>query len=546
MPGLTDARLHPSQDRLQADLEALSTYRDPDLPGWTRRAFSPEHLAARRWLRERMEQASLATSIDAAGNLIGRREGRRDLDPIMIGSHIDTIAGGERFDGSVGVLAGVEIARCLQETGQMLEHPLEVVNFVAQEALTSGVEGVGARSLNYWTNPSDLSRHGTGNLTVAECIALAGGRPNEHREAVRALASVTAYLELHVEQGSVLTSEAMSVGIVTQLPRFSRLRATLSRRDDDSATTSVDIHDRIVAALSEIAASVRRLEIDSDCESTVARLLVDPNGPDVVMGRVELWVEILNAGERGFERTWAFERQLEDAAGRHDLKSTIASTAIAPGIRLSESVQGIFEQTIRDLGLPVRRLPSTTTHAASWFGDIGPSGMLFIPSREGISHTPNEWTDAADCMVGIAVLGDAVLRIDERVAAGERFWRGREWRVLDHDRNWLGTLMVVGADQPWWFCNFEAEPAFDAVRHRFEESIRLLGSNSTVPGDTPWAGIERAYQPIWSLGLRLEATHSEEYYERPMLQIRGRRARLRGLATNWREVRQARAESTGG
>jgi beta-ureidopropionase / N-carbamoyl-L-amino-acid hydrolase len=536
------ARLQPRLDRLMADVETLSTFRDPNQPGWTRRACSPEYLAARLWLRERMEHAGLSTSIDAAGNLIGSRPGRRDLDPIIIGSHIDTVRGAGRFDGVVGIVAALEIARCLQETGTVLEHPLEVIDFFAQEPLDSGVDAVGARSLSYWWVKEQLYGPGVGGMTLAKSIERAGGRTRNPHEMTREQGSVTAYLELHVEQGPILASEGLSVGIVTSLPYATRMRAELKRRAFLNIWPTFGAPDTIDRAIAELAESLQRIEKAGTSTSTVARMIVNPNGADSRSNGVEMWFELQDEDGFHYERDQKFRRRFESVARQNGLNGSIESVGFDMHVPVSDEVQAIFEETLLDLNLPVLRLPSPATHAGNSLYAHGPVGMLFIPSYDGVTHCPEERTDPADIHIGTTVLGESLLRIDERVASGERLQRASEWIMLDRERNYLGTLVFVGADQPWFFCKFEPLPAFEDVRHRFEESIRLIEAPSPkeprpVEGqaNSPWDRIAAVYAPIWELGLRVESTANDEFYTQPMLQIRGRRARLRGLPDNWRE-----------
>src|SRR5918998_2973309 len=176
----TSGRITPREDRLTADWETLSTFRDPSQPGWTRRPFTPEYVAAREWLRGRMEDAGLRTELDAAANLIGRRPGRRsDLPPIVLGSHIDTVAGGGRFDGMIGVLAAVEVARCLGEAGIELEHDLEVIDFLAEEPTDFGISTVGSRAIAGALDAAMLARVDGQGRTLAEAIRSVGGSPEE-------------------------------------------------------------------------------------------------------------------------------------------------------------------------------------------------------------------------------------------------------------------------------------------------------------------------------------------------------------------------------
>src|SRR5712692_6727766 len=208
-------RLAPQRDRLVADFERLAEFRDPTLPGWTRRSFTPLYVAARAWLAERMRAAGLAVEVDAAGNLVGRWGGTEELPPLMTGSHTDTVVGGGRFDGILGVLGAIEVVRCLQETGTRLRHPLEVVDFLAEEPTEFGLSTIGSRGLVGNLSASMLAQTDETGRTLREAIAAVGGRPERLDRGLRAAGSVAAFVELHIEQGPILEREGLTVGVVT-------------------------------------------------------------------------------------------------------------------------------------------------------------------------------------------------------------------------------------------------------------------------------------------------------------------------------------------
>jgi len=167
----------PRLDRFLADWTALSAFTDATQPGWTRRAFTPPYLQARAWLAERMADAGLQAGIDAGGNLVGRRPGQVPAArPLVLGSHTDTVAGGGRFDGILGVLAAVEVARALREAGAGLRHPLEVIDFLGEEPNDFGLSMVGSRALAGTLDPAGLQRQDLTGRSLADAIRSAGVR----------------------------------------------------------------------------------------------------------------------------------------------------------------------------------------------------------------------------------------------------------------------------------------------------------------------------------------------------------------------------------
>ncbi|HEX9371073.1 MAG TPA: M20/M25/M40 family metallo-hydrolase, partial [Roseiflexaceae bacterium] len=200
--------------RLLRDLDTLATFVEPGMAGWTRRAFSPAFVAGRTWLAEQMRAAGLAVSTDAAGNLAGRRAGSADLPALMIGSHTDTVPGAGRFDGMLGVLAGVEIARALQDSGASLRHPLEVVDCLAEEPTQFGVCCIGSMALAGRLDPRAAELRAGDGRTLADALSAVGGRPGALGAAARPPGSIAAYLELHIEQGRALEAAGAPIGAV--------------------------------------------------------------------------------------------------------------------------------------------------------------------------------------------------------------------------------------------------------------------------------------------------------------------------------------------
>ena len=262
----------PNLDRLQSDWERLSSFRAEGLPGWTRRPFTPAYRAARAWLADRMAAAGLTPEIDAAGNLIGRRAGRGrppvarapggpagELQPIMVGSHTDTVTGGGRFDGSIGVLGAIEIVRCLEEAQRELAHPLEVVDFLAEEPTDFGISTVGSRGLVGALGAEALGRRDPQGQTLAEAIASVGGRPELIAAAARRPGSVALYLELHIEQGPVLETEGLRLGVVTGLTGIARCRMLIEGRADHAGTTPMAARRDALAAAAEIVLALEAL-----------------------------------------------------------------------------------------------------------------------------------------------------------------------------------------------------------------------------------------------------------------------------------------------
>src|SRR5882672_1014840 len=211
-------------DRLQADLDALAEFREPDPGPWTRRVFSDAYLRSREWLAGRMREAGLKVSRDAAGNLIGVLPGASPA--LVTGSHTDTVADGGRFDGPLGVLAAIEVARCVRDGGLALRHELRAVDFLGEEPNEFGVSCVGSRAVAGNLSGEHLALRDASGRTLADAIATAGGDPARIRQAAWAMGDVRAFVELHIEQGPVLEGAGIPIGIVSGIAGIERLQLT--------------------------------------------------------------------------------------------------------------------------------------------------------------------------------------------------------------------------------------------------------------------------------------------------------------------------------
>jgi beta-ureidopropionase / N-carbamoyl-L-amino-acid hydrolase len=412
------AAAEPRLSRFRQDWTALSGFTDPAQPGWTRRAFSGPYRQARAWLQERMEEAGLRAGLDAAANLVGRSPGRQaGLRPVIIGSHTDTVAGGGRFDGVVGVLAGIEVARALRDAGLLLRHPLEVIDFLAEEPNDFGLSMVGSRAIAGTLDDAALARQDRDGQSLAEAIAAAGGRPAEIRGACRDAGSVAVYLELHIEQGPALERAGRPVGVVTAITGVTRYRVRLQGRADHAGGTPVASRLDALAGAAEVVLAMEQLWLDGAGVGTVGRLDVSPNAINVVPASATMWTDMRSVDSQVLDsRPAAFAAQVRQIAARRGLGAEVDLLSREPPVRTDPEVTAALAEVVSQLGLPCLQLPSYAGHDANQMAKIAPAGMLFVPSRAGRSHCPEEWTEPADIAAGLRALIAAVLRLDETAA----------------------------------------------------------------------------------------------------------------------------------
>lgn len=409
-------RIQP--DRLWGHIEALSRLTDPDRP-WTRRSFTPRFLEGRDYVARAFRDAGLETSLDAGGNLIGRRAGTDpDAKPILIGSHTDTVPSGGRYDGILGVMAALEAAQSLQEAGEALRHPLEVCDFLAEEPSEFGLSCVGSRALAGVLSPQMLAMTRPDGMTLREGIRFVGGDPDALASLARGPNSIAAYVEVHIEQGRILENEHIALGVVTDIVGIARWRVTVSGQADHAGATPMPLRrDALVGAAALITRAYDMASAHArDAQPLVAtfgQIAITPNAANAVPGEAVLTLEARCGDEA---RMSGFcEALLKASAGdlaalsvtaRAEKISHAAPTPCAPSIRAAIREAGAA------LSLSTRELPSGAGHDGVWISRLGPVGMIFTPCREGRSHAPEESMTKQEAADGARALAETVRRLD--------------------------------------------------------------------------------------------------------------------------------------
>ncbi|HYG42645.1 MAG TPA: Zn-dependent hydrolase [Bordetella sp.] len=406
-------------DRLWRRVMDLAAFTRADAP-WTRRAFGAEFKAARAWLEQAYRAAGLDTHVDAAGNLVGRRPGRRPgLPPLATGSHCDTVAEGGRFDGIAGVLAGLEIAHCMQEDGHVLEHPFEVIDFLSEEPSDYGVSCVGSRAMAGQLGPQHLAQAEPGGETLAQAIDRIGGSSAALASADRRSRPNAAFIELHIEQGPVLEHHGLPIGVVSHIVGIRRVALTVHGRPDHAGTTPMDIRrDALVGAAELIIGARRQAEAYQGqpryVVATIGHMAITPNAANAVPGSARMTLEVRSddpAVLRDFPEKLLAACQPRLRALQ--LGADLADLTEAAPTACSADVMRQIEQAAADLGLASKVLPSGAGHDAAYMAALGPMGMIFVPCRDGRSHCPEEWLEPDQLAHGAQVLYRTLCRLDQ-------------------------------------------------------------------------------------------------------------------------------------
>lgn len=401
-------------ERLWERLMQLGTIGRQAEGGVTRLSFSPEERAAKDLVTRFMQEAGLAVREDEIGNLIGRKEGKNPAAPVvLVGSHIDSVPNGGDFDGPLGVLAGVEILQAMNERGVETEHPIEVIAFTDEEGTRFGYGMLGSRALGGRLQIEELEAQDEEGLSIAEAMRQNGLDPAQIGRAMREPGSVKAYVELHIEQGKVLESRGLSVGVVNGIAGPIWVKFTLEGEAGHAGTTPMTMRRDPLAAASEIMLVIEREAARTNSTvGTVGKLQVFPGGANVIPGRVEFTLDLRDVDEA--VRTRVEEnilREAKEICQRRGVKLLVEDLQRMAPVICSQEVQQAALAACEAEELETMILPSGAGHDGMQLVDFCPVGMIFARSRDGISHNPAEYTSKEDCAKSAAVLYRTVLAL---------------------------------------------------------------------------------------------------------------------------------------
>lgn len=400
-------------ERMQQRIDELAAAAVDEAGGVSRLAYSEQDIAGREYIMELMRGLGLDVRIDAAGNIFGTREGTESggLPPILFGSHIDSVPNGGRFDGPAGVISALEVIELLDATETATRHPLEVVVFAAEEA---GL--LGAKAFAGILDSNALDETVQAGMTVAEGMARIGGQPDALAEAQVEPGDYRAYIELHIEQGAILYDGGIDIGVVQGIVGIDWWDAVIDGVANHGGTTPMDKRfdalvtaSRFVLAVERIASGMPGRQV-----ATVGRVRAFPGAPNVVPGRVEATLEIRDLdNDRILE---VFERIRAEAHGLAEADGTEITFRKSPihevAAETDPALRDIIEAAAEARGYTSLRMPSGAGHDAQAVAHVVPIGMMFVPSRDGVSHAPAEFTSRQHLARGAEVLLDSVLAID--------------------------------------------------------------------------------------------------------------------------------------
>ena len=406
------AQLRVNGQRIMEHILALAEFGKNPQGGVSRVAYSDADKQGREYVLGLMKAARLDATIDAAGNLIGRRAGSENsLKPLLIGSHIDTVPEGGNYDGVVGSMGAIEVAQTLAEKNVTLRHPLEVVIFQNEEG---GL--IGSRALDGELAEKELDLVSRSGKTIREGIKFIGGDPAKLNEVKRKKGDIAAYLELHIEQGNTLDTEKINIGVVEGIVGINWWDVTIEGFANHAGTTAMNNRQDALLAAAKFIEAVNRIvtSVPGRQVGTVGRINALPGAPNVIPGKVVVSLELrdLDAGKIKmlYDKIHAEAQQIAAASKtKFDFKEINVNIPAPTDMR----IRTLISDAARELGLSTKLLPSGAGHDAQDMAQLGPVGMIFVPSVGGISHSPREFSHPADIENGANVLLHTLLKLDK-------------------------------------------------------------------------------------------------------------------------------------
>ncbi len=406
-----------NSQRLNDSLATLGRIGEtPD--GMMRLAFSLADVEARRYVTGLMTAAGLSVRLDTAANIIARREGSEpSLPAIALGSHTDTVPNGGKYDGALGVLGAIECLQTLEDLSIITRHPVEILDFTNEEGTRYSRWLYGSRAMAGLHEADDLTAVDAEGVPVGDRLRDVGGDIQRIAQAQRRSEEFAAYLELHIEQGPVLQSTGVPIGTVTAITGRVALEVTLRGFANHAGTTPMSARRDALLAASRVVQAVNSIATDEEvCRvGTVGIVRVSPGADNVIPGRAELAVEFRDESMGRLDDAERRLRQIcQEISTASNVEIDVAQLGVTDSSPMSAGIQEIVAKAAQDHGFETSSLPSGAGHDAQSMAVLCQAGMIFVPSVDGISHSPNEYSTPEACANGADVLLQTLLTIDRQ------------------------------------------------------------------------------------------------------------------------------------
>ncbi len=375
-------------------------------------AFTKGDMEGRAWFMEQMKKIGLELTIDVAGNIIGKRKGKNNsLKPIGFGSHIDMVPDGGNYDGTLGSLSALEVIEVLNENKVVTDHPLEVIIFANEEGGT-----IGSKAIAGLLTDEMLKKKSQSGLTMAEGIKAIGGNPDIIQSCIRKKGDLHAWLELHIEQGGILESENIQIGVVEGIVGMMDWDVTVEGFANHAGATPMNIRKDALVAASKFVIAVNEVikSVPGKQVGTVGKISSFPGASNVIPGKVLMSLEIRDLSMEKVEMLFVeVQKRADEIASASKTKISYDLQFITGPALSNKLLQEKVQASAKELGFTTKFMPSGALHDSQNMALIAPMAMIFVPSVGGISHSPKEFTKAEDLTNGANVLLQTILKVDK-------------------------------------------------------------------------------------------------------------------------------------
>lgn len=402
-----------NKNRLFERIESLALFSEKT-KGVTRLPFTDESKAALDSLDKWMKEAGMTVRYDAMCNIIGHYPGEDESQPvIMIGSHVDTIIEGGKYDGALGILAGIEVIQTLNENNISLAVPVEVVGFCDEEGVRFGTTLLGSRAIAGTLPESVFDIEDINGISMKNALSSFGGDPDNYKDAKYDKGKIGSYLEIHIEQGPVLEELGKSCGIVTGIAGQSRYLFEINGYAGHAGTVPINMRQDALCAASELILSIERLAKQFDpLVATVGQLKVSPGASNVIPGSVlgSLDVRDLNSDNKNayLDKLFSIAKEI---AKKRDIKIDFESILEIPVTTFSDRIIELMRKVTLSEGEEPIFLQSGAGHDGMAISEIADIGMIFVRCKDGLSHHPDEYCSSKDMAAGAQLLLDVLLEM---------------------------------------------------------------------------------------------------------------------------------------
>lgn len=407
-----------STERLEQRIEALAQIGKTKEGGVTRIALTKEYRQGLDLITEWMQEAGMTVRLDQAGNLIGRKEGTSSgLKAVAIGSHVDSVGNGGKYDGTVGVIAGIEVVQHLKEEGISNKRPIEVIAFCEEEGSRFQSGGVfGSRAMVGKLTNEDLEVTDSNGDSRYEVLKSFNLDPDNIDKAIRTKEELELYLEMHIEQGPILIKENSPVGIVTAITGLSLTEIIFEGEANHVGATPMDLRYDALLGASETAIAVEEIinSFGGDAVGTVATMDVEPSQVNIIPGKVSIVIDIRDTDlEKREAILLALEKRVKEICRHRKLKYTITSKLRANPAKAASHILETMREKSEKLSIKTFEMPSGGGHDAQLMAEITDMGMIFVRSENG-SHNPKEFAKAEDMKLGADLLASTAIHYINR------------------------------------------------------------------------------------------------------------------------------------